>query len=205
MFGPIRFDPKAQILFVSKRASGRSNLSIILFHSPPSAIRISSNFALNSATDKRFSSCTLSVVRSTSSSTLACRSRRKCFILSACFNRNSVTLLGNGRVRMRTVTSPFGEVIVAVPLLTDESFNATISTHQQHNLRVSVPGALTIVSRNGTIGLLAEISTFANLSRKSFKQRYHKSQRKKGGFGGTSKCNSPAVRMTCSPLSCNNT
>ena len=48
-------------------------------------------------------------------------------MLSACFSRNSVTLAGNGRVRMRIVTSPLGEVIVAVPLLTDESFKVTMS------------------------------------------------------------------------------
>jgi hypothetical protein len=147
------------------------NLSIMFFHSPPSATRISSNLTLNSFRPNRFSSCILSVATSMSSSSLARRSRRKCFILSACFNRNSVTLVGNGRVRIRIVTSPFGEVIVAVPLLPDESFNATISTINK-NLQARLPGALTIVSRNGTIGLLAEISIFANRSRKSFKQRY---------------------------------
>ena len=34
------------------------------------------------------------------------------------------------------------------------------------------PAALTAVSRNGTIGFDAWISTLANRSRKSFKQRY---------------------------------
>src|ERR1700685_915095 len=58
--------------------------------------------------------------------------------------------------------------------------------HQPH-LRVQIPGALTMVSRNGTIGLLAEISTFANLSLKSFTQRYHESTHpmwEKGRGGG---------------------
>lgn len=38
-----------------------------------------------------------------------------------------MTGFGNGRVRMRMVTSPLEEVIVAVPLRMDESFNTAIS------------------------------------------------------------------------------
>ena len=135
MFGPIRLGPNEQILQSDKEGWLIINLSTIAFHSPPSEVHSSSNRILKSYLDNCFSTMTRSVVRSTSSSARARRSRRNCFILSACFRRNSVTILGNGHVRILIVTSPLGEVIVAVPLLTEESFNAAISTINRVSIR----------------------------------------------------------------------
>ena len=52
-------------------------LSTIFFHSPPSADKMCSNSSLNSLEESRFSTVTRSVAKSTSSSTLVRRSRRK--------------------------------------------------------------------------------------------------------------------------------
>ena len=95
-------------------------------------------------------------------------------MVPTCLVKNSVTGAGSGTTRSRRVNC-FEDETVWTPPRPKSGF-----------LGGAMSGALTIVSRYGTIVSPVWISQRANRSRRSFRHR--------------SRCSSPAVRMTCSPL-----